>query len=559
MYRVGFCWTSRIAEVAQNLIDIATYKQEKMGSRPQRAIMVTKGGLDPEDVESSFMAAQLAMDNQSLSRFAKIVVMGNRDSPEADLSMIDLASLPEGFDEQQSITLAMFTIALTGGVPPRWLWPASETGATKADAMYQHVAGLTGGPGATLQMLAGALGGSERGKQHTSGKFLPPSLKIVFDFQDDEQDRMQAEVQKTRSEQRERDLNSAVITTRVAREQARQAGDISEAQFEDMELDANRLPDGSPVLVLFHSHDGQMQGLLAVDAQGDPLDVDANDKALWMAAIDKQIKLTDSITVNAPNAGIKRKARQAVAALKALLVLYQGGDLKPPEPPEPEEEEPEEEEPEDVDDDGEEAKSGGPFDLKAGSHELDMRSGIRAAVRGLWNGTFDFNHFVTAMGTAIDRGLTFAWNEGAAEVGVRPDEMTDAERNMLQQRIADQMQHVVNFAQVIMDGSKANGGKLGPLHKRAEMWSAQYQSALNQGRIMAGGDLKYRWTLGDAEHCASCLRLNGKVKRGSFWQRTGILPRVAGALYLICRGFKCQCSLMLTDEPMSKGPLPNLP
>ena len=60
-------------------------------------------------------------------------------------------------------------------------------------------------------------------------------------------------------------------------------------------------------------------------------------------------------------------------------------------------------------------------------------------------------------------------------------------------------------------------------------------------------------------NCSSCLKLSGKVKRMSFWNSHGILPRVAGADYLICRGYKCACSLELTDAPLSKGSLPRLP
>src|SRR3990167_2702634 len=44
MNKVGFCAVSRAINVAQTLIDILHYKQEKLGSRPHRSIMVTKGG-----------------------------------------------------------------------------------------------------------------------------------------------------------------------------------------------------------------------------------------------------------------------------------------------------------------------------------------------------------------------------------------------------------------------------------------------------------------------------------------------------------------------------------
>jgi hypothetical protein len=58
MNGVGFCAVSRAVNVAQTLIDILNYKQEKLGSRPQRALIVTQGGLDPKDVQTGFQLAE---------------------------------------------------------------------------------------------------------------------------------------------------------------------------------------------------------------------------------------------------------------------------------------------------------------------------------------------------------------------------------------------------------------------------------------------------------------------------------------------------------------------
>jgi hypothetical protein len=247
------------------------------------------------------------MSSRGLSRYSKFVVMGDQMMPDAALEMIDLASLPDGFDYEKDTTLGMFAIALTGAVPPRWLWPATTSGATKADAMYQHVAGLTGGPGATLQMIATALGGSERGRQHTAGKFLPPTLKMIFDFQDDEQDRASAEIREVRSQARASDINAAVISVRVARQQMVSDGELSEAQFAELELDDGRLPDGDDVLSLFQSPDPQIMALLVPDPD-----------AATVEEIDAKIQDNWATLQTAPNARLKDKVRQAIAALEAL-------------------------------------------------------------------------------------------------------------------------------------------------------------------------------------------------------------------------------------------------
>ena len=56
-------------------------------------------------------------------------------------------------------------------------------------------------------------------------------------------------------------------------------------------------------------------------------------------------------------------------------------------------------------------------------------------------------------------------------------------------------------------------------------------------KVMLDSDRNMRWTLGNADHCRSCLKLAGKVKRGSFWLLKGILPAQPNAWYLDCRGW----------------------
>lgn len=323
MNGVGFCWVSRTISIAQTLIDIQTYKMEKMGSRPKRAFLLTKGGLDPDIVTDAISVADYGMKSEGLTRYSRLVVMGDHNMPDAGLEIIDLASLPDGFDEQTSTTLGMFAIALAGAVPPRWLWPATTVGATKADAMYQHVSGLTGGPGVTLSMLANAIGGAERASaQFSRGKVLPPFLKIVFDFQDDEQDRTQAEIRRTRAEGREIDLRSGVFSIRVTRELALSAGDITESQFVQMELDDGRLQNGDDILSLFSLDDPFFMEVLNLGVD-DPLAVYNNDPTQILLSIEYAIIDLQDIMTNSPADGTdRRKGKQAMAALKKLKEIY---------------------------------------------------------------------------------------------------------------------------------------------------------------------------------------------------------------------------------------------
>jgi hypothetical protein len=204
-----------------------------------------------------------------------------------------------------------------------------------------------------------------------------------------------------------------------------------------------------------------------------------------------------------------------------------------------------------------EAKEIGPFELKAIG---TFRAGIRASVRGLWNGALDEADFINAMRSAIERGLREAWITGAAECGIKPDELTQAEQFAMRQAINSQFAFLFGFATDIAENSRANGGKLGPLYQRAELWINQYNSVQGQAKLMACRDKKMIWTIDPTkDNCPSCLKLNQKVKRASFWAEREIRPQNAPNGKLECEGWKCGCSLDPTDDPLSKGPLPNLP
>lgn len=185
---------------------------------------------------------------------------------------------------------------------------------------------------------------------------------------------------------------------------------------------------------------------------------------------------------------------------------------------------------------------------------------IRSSVRGLWRGDIGRASFFDGMMSTIRRGMRKAWLEGAATCGISDySELTVAEVSALSELVRSQYGYLVGFADSIEDGSRDNGGKLGPHIDRSELWTRRYNEAFERGRAMACADKKLKWVLGETEHCSSCLKLAGKVKRASYWADRGIFPAVPGARYLECRGYRCGCNFEETDDPLSRGPLPGLP
>lgn len=323
MNGVGLCAISRAINTAQNLIDISVYKQEKLGSRPHRGILITRGGLSPDDVRLAFQAASTAMDTTALRRYSKLVAVGDEAIPDANADLIDLATLPDGFSEEVSTTFGMATIALAFGLDPREIWPTMSGSATRAEALLSHIKQRSRGPGYVLSILTALI----------NQKFLPQHLYVEFDNQDDAQDEQAARMRNERSMTRERDVNARIIDERTARQQMLREGEITQAEFDALELNDGRLRDGSSVLALFYVDDDDYRALLDVRSHSTAELLDARDdkRESLISAVRQKIydnsALLHEARVGRPLArDAQRKIRQANAALNAVVELHESDE-----------------------------------------------------------------------------------------------------------------------------------------------------------------------------------------------------------------------------------------
>jgi len=295
MFSVGFCAVSRCINAAQNLIDIAVFKQEKLGSRPNRQIIITQGGLAPEDLKQAIDDANMEMSNQGLTRFAKTIAAGSVNVPEAAIQVHDLASM-DGFSEEDSTVFGIATIALAFGFDVRELFPVSKA-ASKADAVIQHIKQRGKSPAHTIEVV----------QRMINRHFLPPYLEMVFDLQDDAEDRQSADINSTRSTTRTRDIEILVTNQRTEREVMMSNGEITEAQFVQLELESGRLEDGVTVEMLFYSKDAEYIDFLGgVDRES----IDSVE-----AGREKMLEVLATSTSKRR----KKKARNSLGALEFLL------------------------------------------------------------------------------------------------------------------------------------------------------------------------------------------------------------------------------------------------
>lgn len=203
-----------------------------------------------------------------------------------------------------------------------------------------------------------------------------------------------------------------------------------------------------------------------------------------------------------------------------------------------------------------------PTDLKARYTVADYRLSIRAAVRGLWRGEYDLFDFVDLMRITITRGFKAAWDEGARQCDVYPEEYTEQEFIELDDRINGELLFAPGFGRAVILGNRANKGLLRPQLTRAELWVKRYQAVKNRAMVLACKDRKLAWRLGAREHCTSCLKLADQVRRASVWEANDIYPQHPTKLIcmLSAGGVSvCGCKFEPTDEPCTRGRLPSLP
>lgn len=185
----------------------------------------------------------------------------------------------------------------------------------------------------------------------------------------------------------------------------------------------------------------------------------------------------------------------------------------------------------------------------------DYAQALRSATRGRWQGVLSDSQFRGAMRSAINRRLEQAFEEGAAECGILPDEFTPEEQIALGRAVNEELGQIGSLATRIDKNSKKNGGKLQPLLDRVStIWTNRYRDLESLGKQQACRDQKLQWIIGPTEqHCRDCLKYNGRIYRASAWARNNVKPQ---SRRLSCHGFRCLCSLEPTSEPITKGRIP---
>lgn len=156
------------------------------------------------------------------------------------------------------------------------------------------------------------------------------------------------------------------------------------------------------------------------------------------------------------------------------------------------------------------------------------------------NPYLDRRAFTVTMRSFLKNYGLQAYKDGLQQGGVTVDTL-DPEDNLDYMGVfLDQSQYINGLADDVYKSKSVNPANA---QTRAYMWGKSLQAFLDGGVGSADKNGMFEWRLGFAEHCKTCLRMDGQIHRFRTYKARGILPR---ASTLACKGFNCKCSLIKT-------------
>jgi len=183
---------------------------------------------------------------------------------------------------------------------------------------------------------------------------------------------------------------------------------------------------------------------------------------------------------------------------------------------------------------------------------------LRNDIRDFYNQEIEVGEYIDAMIGNIENQFTRAWHEGAENVGFMED--ISAHLQPVMEYIAEEENYILDLGQQILDAAAA-GDPVQQFYSRAELWSNRYNEIVNEAEIYFGKLIGARliWQLGATEeHCATCAALDGIVALAEEWERLGLHPQGAPNDKLECGGWRCDCSLFETTDPLTEGGIPSV-
>lgn len=232
---LGFCATSRVLLMAKTFRSMQIFLNEKVSGRFTRAIGAVNG-LTAGQFKRALQGSDDENDSRGFMVYKEIPFFFNPSGQKDDdikIMLQDLASIPDGFVFREDADLYAYILAFAFGVDAREFWPATQSGATKADASVQNMKAQGRGIGNRIQTVTGLL-----------RKCLPETVEFEFDYTDDAQDAQAAQINQTRASTYDMLVKNGSINALEARAMSIAVGILDETVLNTMVAPATQ--DSNP-------------------------------------------------------------------------------------------------------------------------------------------------------------------------------------------------------------------------------------------------------------------------------------------------------------------------
>lgn len=215
-----YCVVTRVLRLAQILRDISIYKREKISGRFARALHLV-GGVQRRALDDALARANEDANNQGLLRYMQPVILATLD-PTARVSheVVDLASLPDGFDEEKTMRWYINGMALAFGADSQDYapLPGGNLGSSQQSKIL-HLKSRGKGPAMFMAMVEQAF---------NFHGIMPRTVTFKFGEQDTGADIEKAQLFLSRARGLVLLVEKGIITDQVARQIMKDAGDLNE-------------------------------------------------------------------------------------------------------------------------------------------------------------------------------------------------------------------------------------------------------------------------------------------------------------------------------------------
>jgi hypothetical protein len=225
LYRLQRCALTRFLETALRMRNQATYMKEKTGGRFQKAIHLVQG-VAAAKIEQAIKDKEERADAEGLIRYIQHTIIGGVDSDTpVDVKTIELAGLPDGFDEDKWLRNYYVALALAFMTDPQEFAPlAGSNLGTSQQSQTLHMKSRGKGPALFQNLISNFI----------NWHVFPATVEFSWQERDVQAEMEQAQADKADAETLQILVGTGILTAEAARQMLVDKGKLPQEIFDLM-------------------------------------------------------------------------------------------------------------------------------------------------------------------------------------------------------------------------------------------------------------------------------------------------------------------------------------